>query len=120
MATVTPTVTRLLGDTDLDGYLVVWGPMQNGDTGTFQIEPGFADRSVQVTGTFGAGGTVAIEGSNDGVNGYVLNTPFGVALNITQASIEEILEATWQIRPHVVSGDGTTSVIVSMLARRTR
>lgn len=37
----------------------------------------YADRSVQVVGTFGAGGSITFQGSNDGTNWAALNTAQG-------------------------------------------
>jgi hypothetical protein len=79
---------------------------------------GFADRAAQVTGTFGAGGTVLIEGSIDGTNYSTLVDPQGVAISKTAAGISEIGQLTKFIRPRVSAGDGTTSISVTLLARR--
>ena len=79
---------------------------------------GFADRSVQITGTFGTGGTVLIEGSNDGTNYATLNDPQGVAISKTAAGIFEISQIVKFIRPRVSAGDGTTSITVTLLAQR--
>jgi len=75
------------------------------------------DRSVQVHGTFGVGGTVLIEGSNDGTNWYTLTDPQGNALSVTAAKIEAISEPTVYVRPRVTAGDGTTSLTVTIFAR---
>jgi hypothetical protein len=98
--------------------------MQNGDVGipvsaTDNIA-GHADRSVQIGGTFGSGGTVAIEGSNDAVNFSTLNDPSSTPLVLTAPVIKGILEAVRQIRPHIVGGDGTTSMTVSLMMRKLR
>jgi hypothetical protein len=99
-------------------HYIQWTPMLNGDSGApFQM-PGFADRSVQVTGTFGAGGTVLIEGSNDGTNYITLNDPQGVAISKAAAGIFEISQICKLIRPRISAGDGTTSITVTLLARR--
>lgn len=74
------------------------------------------DRSVSVTGTFGAGGTLVIEGSNDGTNYYTLNDLQGSALSITSAKLEGISEVPLYIRPRVTAGDGTTSLNVYLVA----
>jgi hypothetical protein len=41
-----------------------WEGLQEGDTGEPVPCPHYADKSVQVIGTFGSGGTCRIEGSN--------------------------------------------------------
>lgn len=97
--------------------LVTWTPLQNGDDGDAIPFSQYADKSVQVTGIFGAGGSVAFEGSNDGVNWSPLTDAQGNDLNFTTAKIEQVVEITYRVRPRVVSGDGTTSVSVTLLAR---
>lgn len=77
----------------------------------------YADRSIQVFGTFGTGGSVRIEGSLDGTNWAVLTDPQGNDLNITTSKIEAVAEMTRFIRPRVTAGDGTTSVTVMLVAR---
>ena len=133
MTVWTPVVVPV-GNTSLQGWLATWGPMLNGDTGVPVSSPlsstqsfaggvqdmaGFSDRSVQVTGTFGAAGNLAWEGSNDGVNYYVLSNPQGTALNVTSAGVQQVTEAVLYARPHVTAGDGTTSLTVSVFLRRT-
>lgn len=107
-----------------DGYVIQWGPMLEGDTAVPILEAssvvGFADRSVQVEGTFGAGGTITIQGSNDGKNFETLNDPSSVALSFTSAKIKAVLEATRQIVPALSGGDGTTSLTVSLFVRKLR
>jgi hypothetical protein len=46
--------------------VVSWSPITtaNNDGQRFEA-PGWADRSVQVFGTFGAGGTITFQGSNE-------------------------------------------------------
>jgi hypothetical protein len=60
--------------------------------------PGFADRAIQVGGTFGAGGTVVIEGSIDGTNYVTLTDPQGNAISKTAAAIEEIASLAEEIQ----------------------
>ena len=76
----------------------------------------YTDKSVQVTGTFGTGGSVRIEGSNDGTNYAVLADAQGNALDITTAKIEEISAAVLYIRPRITAGDGTTNLAVTIAA----
>lgn len=97
---------------------VAWTPLANGDSGTPYAMPGFADRSVQVGGTFGAGGTVVIEGTIDGTNYITLTDPQGNAISKTAAAIETISEIVKFIRPRVTAGDGTTAISVYLIARR--
>lgn len=77
----------------------------------------YADRSVQVHGTFGAGGAVTIEGSNDGQHWAPLADPQGNPLVITTPKIEAILECVRFVRP-VAAGDGTTNLTVLVFGRK--
>ena len=109
------------------GVGIKWTPLTttNAD-GQWWDTLDFADISVQVAGTFGAGGTLLIEGSNQGpaatdISAYAtLNDPQGNALSITAAKIEQVLEMPRWIRPRVSAGDGTTSLTVNLWARRSR
>lgn len=139
MANVTPVIASVIGHGDIDGFQVTWGPMQNGDVGigvgntigTGQgaisvagggFYAGFADKSIQVEGTFGAGGSVALEGTNDGNTGHfrALTDPQGNTVAMTSAGIKALTEAVIWVRPHVTAGDGTTSLTVTMFFRKTQ
>lgn len=115
MAVITPTVTKPNNDNSI--IVVQWASMANGDTGAPAKFPQHADRTIQVTGTFGAGGNLRWQGSNDETNYATLNDPQGNALDITSAKIEAVSELTLIARPNVTAGDGTTSLTVTMLAR---
>jgi len=95
-----------------------WTGLLNGDTGAPIDWGAYADRSVQVTGTFGAGGSVQMEGSNDGSNFVALSDLRGSALAVTSAKIEQIEDCSYQFRPNVTAGDGTTSLTVTLFARK--
>lgn len=98
------------------GTVVSWAGLKNGEAGAPAVVARHRDRSVQVTGTFGTGGNVRIEGSNDGgQNWAALHDPSGTVLNITSgAEIPAVLEATEMIRPRITAGDGSTSVSVHL------
>ena len=71
MAIIVPSFQKLHSqDSGVDAVVITWANLTNGgpDFGQPVQRPALVDRSVQVTGTFGAGGTVVFEGSNDGVN----------------------------------------------------
>ncbi len=97
---------------------VTWEGLLNGDDGSPVQWSDFADRSIQVIGTFGAGGNLRIEGSNDGTNYATLNDPQGNALDFTSAKIEQALECTRYMRPRVTAGDGTTDIDVILFMRK--
>src|SRR5690606_19607919 len=87
--------------------LFTWTGLANGDDGAPVEYGAFADRSVQITGTFGAGGTVLIEGSNNGTNWTGLTDAMGDAIAATGAGIWSVTEVTRYLRPRVSAGDGT-------------
>lgn len=121
MATRTASLTPLSYANGEKAHVVVWSGLTNAtsDDGSAVELFGSPDRSVQVTGTFGAGGSVRLQGSNDGSNWAALTDPQGNDLNITSAKIEAITEITRYIRPLVTAGDGTTSLVVTVFARKT-
>jgi hypothetical protein len=101
------------------GYIVTWGPMALGDVGQPLNLVGFADRSIQVEGTFGASGTLELQGSNDLTNFRVLHDPYAQPLDYTSARIDHLTEIPVQMRPAVLSGDGSTALFVTIYVRRT-
>lgn len=68
------------------------------------------EKAWQVTGTFGAGGSIQVEASLDGSNWVIV----GVAL--TAAGFVAMNIPTGFIRFNVTAGDGTTSLAVSLYA----
>lgn len=120
MAIITPVITNRVGEQDNYAWVFSWGPMHNGDVG-IPIPANlvaYADRSFQVEGTFGAGGTATIEGSNNGGAQYhPMTTPQGVALQITTSSLVQVTEVADLMRPNV-AGDGTTSITVTAMIRK--
>lgn len=117
MATVTPANNgNIAGDGSV--AMFTWATMANGDDGSPAELIPWADRCVQVTGTFGAGGTVVIEGSNDNSTWATLYHAQGSAASFTAAGIRQIVETPRYVRPRVTAGDGTTSLTVSMTLRR--
>jgi hypothetical protein len=111
MATVSASI---LASPSAFAQRAVWTPLTTvNDVGAAVELHHFTDRSVQVVGTFGAGGSVSIEGSNDGGTTWkVLTDPQGNALTFTAAGLEAISEMTQKLRPHVTAGDGTTSLSI--------
>ena len=118
MATITPVHTKLGGD-DSTIKLKYETMTTTNDVGSPAEFTQWADRSVQVIGTFGAAGNCRIEGSNDGgVTWATLTDPQGNALDITGAKIEAIIEICELMRPHITAGDGTTDLDVFFVLRR--
>lgn len=131
MATIPFTVaipTYAHGGNAPSSFIVTWGPMANGDDGKPFVCPNRADKSIQVLGTFGAGGNAKIEGTNkqaynpDGsaialvtADYATLNDPQANALDVTAAKIEQVLENPNAIRPRITAGDGTTALTIIMV-----
>ena len=104
--------------------IVKWASLADGDSGTPYRAPHYADKSVQVSGTPGAGGNCRIQGSNvaNGVSVVygTLNDPQGNVLDFTAADVtanklEEVLENSYLIRPTITAGDTTTAISVRLL-----
>lgn len=105
MATITPTHDPIANSSGKSRW-VFWEAMGDADEGE-SIEYGhFADRSVQVIGTFG-GATVTIQGSNDNTNWETLNDLQGNAIALTEAGLKGIAEAVRYIRAITAGGSGT-------------
>lgn len=115
MSTIAHTANDLL----VDNKIYTWTPMTLGDQGDGVGSTGTGDRTVQVTGTFGAGTSVAIEGTLDGVNFATLRDPTGSLLTFSSPGLKAVLENVIQLRPHIVAGDGTEAITVMMAVRRT-
>lgn len=123
MATATPLQTDYLFGSSLSQ----WSGMKSGDVGSPLGDPGAGDRTVQVTGAFGVGTAVQIEGTLDqqtvagaASNWFPLRDPASNTINMTAAGVRAILENVLALRPHVVSGDGTESLTVTVLTRAPR
>lgn len=96
--------------------IVTWANLAMSETGEAVEAAQFADRSVQVAGTFG-GAQVIVEGSNDGQTYFTLTDPQGNPLTFTSAKLEAVMELTRWLRPRVVGGDGTTAFSIILLAK---
>lgn len=97
--------------------LVSWLAVPNGDTGDAQVTAHYADKCVTVDGTFGVGGSVTIQGSNDGTNWHTLVDPQETDLTFGAAGIEQVLENPLYVRPIVTAGDGTTAIDVRLVCK---
>jgi hypothetical protein len=112
------------GSNVIGALQVQWSPLEHGDTGKPYVAPHRADKTVQLSGTLGVGGTATIQGTN--MQAFTadptalsptyatLNDAEGDPLAMTTAEIRTVLENTLAIRPSVV-GDGSTAVTVTML-----
>jgi hypothetical protein len=93
---------------------VLWTGLLQGDDGDPYLTAPFADKSVQVYGTFD-GATLVLEGSNNGTVWATLSDPQGNPLLFTAAKIEMVSEATKFIRPAITGGAGLTSLSCEVL-----
>lgn len=117
MATIIPTNVELQGDGSVQLFTFAALTTANADTAPIEWVQS-ADRCVQVSGTWGAGGTAVIEGSNDGVTYVTLFTAQGVAASFTANSIKQIVEVPRYARCRVTAGDGTTNLTAMFVLRR--
>lgn len=122
MATVQPTFVK---QRDENNVLIVKWVLANGDVGAPVSKPEYADRSVQVFGTFGTGGTLILQGSNEGDDSQSAPTTYatltdqgGTNLSFTGAGLKQVLQNTNWVRPNCSAGDGTTSLTVYMVFRK--
>lgn len=95
--------------------LLDWAAMLDGSvpkagdaasTGTYE------KLTVQVVGTFGTGGSITMQGSNDGTNWATLEDRENNAITVTAAALVEIRDHPRFIRPNLTAGDGTTNLRV--------
>lgn len=96
--------------------LVTWEGLAQGDDGAPVRLEAYTDKTVQVVGTFGTGGTVVWEGSLDGTTWGALHDPQGATLSVTDSSCEVVAESPIYIRPRVSAGDGSTALTAMLVA----
>ena len=80
---------------------------------------GMGGVTFEVTGTWGAGGALVIEGSNDGTNYFTLNDQANAALTLSANALKTVRDQPLYIRPRVTAGDGTTSLTVVAALQKT-
>lgn len=115
MANINPTITTI-GNQDGSIKKVVWA-FTGSDTGLPIKFAEWADRSVQMSGTWNAA-TVLWEGSNDGGTTYLpLTDPQGNSISKTADGIEAVTEVCELARPRVTAGT-PTAVTISVILRR--
>lgn len=118
-------IARDPGAGSRDTLMIRWDGLLNGDDGQPLDLAAYADRSIQVLGTLGAGGNARMLGSllpapsaAISADWATLTDPQGNALDVNALKIEAVSEATRWFRPQVTAGDGTTSLTVILLAIR--
>lgn len=112
---------------NVDGNVrvVTWGtdaaPMQNGDVGRPYTGANFSDCGYHLWGTYGVGGTVQIQGTDETAlapaHWEVTVNPAYEDLTLTSAKRKKdvILTRSIQMRPEVTAGDGDTAFVVKLV-----
>lgn len=98
-------------------YVYTWAAVPEGNQGNWVDVSVCKDLTFQIEGTFGSGGSVTLEGSNDAVNAVTLDDFAGNALTKTAAALVSAAQLPRYVRPNVTAGDGTTSITVILIGR---
>jgi hypothetical protein len=98
--------------------LYTYDNLDTADTSPTVINPGGTEPiagSMQVIGTFG-GGTVKLQGSNNGANWVDLKDSYGTAIGLTSAGGVEFSTSFLYLRP-LVTGGSSDDVDVFIVTR---
>lgn len=101
----------------VESGLIVVSPatLANGDTSSpADLGVRAPEVSWQVSGTFGVGGSIQLEDSNDGAAWTIVGTAK------TAAGKAEASTAARFLRFNVTAGDGTTALVATLIAHPTR
>ena len=112
------TVVPLTPNSSDQCAIISW-TLAAGETGDAVEHANLSDRTVEFGGTFGTA-TVEMRGSVAGTTYGTLTEPQGNPLSKTAYAIEAIAEVTRYIRPVVTGGNGTTAIVVSLIAKGSR
>ena len=117
MAVDNPTISH---NGDFTVKTFTYSGLDNGDSGTPFVAPLFADKTATVRGTFGSGGNVKIQGSDDGTNFFTMTTNDTTVdlAAVAAAAGFALVENPQYIRPNVTAGDGATDITVVFTCRR--
>lgn len=115
MATIVPTVLDISPKQDGSVFRAIWSGVTQADTCQQVQFPQYADKTIQVAGTFG-GTSVAVNGTIDGTNFAALTDQSGTTIAITTAGIKQVLQNAYQIQPALTGGAGV-SLTISMIFR---
>src|SRR5438270_13166634 len=107
----------------IPGSALLWQwTLANGDTGTpVSVSDAFGPWLASVvSGTLGVGGSVTWQGSADGgTTWFALSDDTGAALTMTALNVNKpVKERPLMVRPNCTAGDGTTSLLCSLVTRR--
>jgi hypothetical protein len=98
-------------------YVVKWAGLSYSDVGSSLPSLQYSGSSVQVTGTFGEGGSVVLEGSNDGETFFPIADNTGSVLHFNKSGLKGVGDVVAYVRPKVLGGDSTTSITVTLAAK---
>jgi hypothetical protein len=109
------------GETSGRGHYANWILTQGDPTGSSLSQPGAADRTVHLFGTFD-GATVVVEGSNDETetSWATMHDVSGALLSFTAASIALVAENPLFIRSRSTGGGASQSVNVNITTKGAR
>ena len=123
--TVTVAAVPTNPNTTHSAKLITWPAVLEGNLGSAVELVAHDIKTVQLTGTLGSGGSLQVEGSNDGTNWYILNTDVsGTKTNLIMASgqlaagLYTIIENPYYIRVNSTAGDGSTTFTPILCAIR--
>lgn len=103
------------GSFGTNASVATWTGVINGNDGAPAGAAGYSDKTVQVSGTFGAGGTIIVEGTVNGTTWFQLTDPTGTVISFTSTGGKAITEAVGFVRVRVTGGDGSTAINASIL-----
>lgn len=72
-------------------------------------------KSVQVAGAVGDGGSITMEGSNNGDDWEALNDAEGNEATLAAEGILQLLENTAYLRPALTAGDAATDLVITVV-----
>jgi len=121
MADISPTVTRSIDPDNGTTVKVTWNALAgvggSNNVGVATKMLGFADRCVEVRGTFD-GSIVVLEGSNGGTSYFTLTNPAGSALSFSAAGLKQVVERPQFVRPNVSNNGNNAAIVVDLVMCR--
>lgn len=109
---------------EISGNALHWAwSLSDGDpTGDAVQVPGGADKTIHITGNFGTGGAIVLEGSNvlspGGSDWATLHQPDGADISMTSAGIVFVAENPVWVRVRQTAGTGVSvSALLTTLRR---
>lgn len=117
MATITVTEDTIDGR-EGRGFINTWeGFTTSGDVGEAIEHVSCRDRCVAFTGTWGSGGTMLLQGSNDNSNWFTLKDTLGNAISKIADGMSQVLEMPRYVRPKLSAGTGSIDINVILIER---